>query len=111
MVKVQWRPPSHSCRKSCCLTSDCQTIDGWDVARVLREKLDLVQPVLIAVTCFGGQYDRLRSQEAGIDHHLTSRNSDRILCAFSCRSSGGNERRPTRPGGVTSTRHSQSLAW
>ena len=45
-------------------------IDGWEVARILREKLAPIHPVLIAITAFGGHEDRLRSTEAGIDHHL-----------------------------------------
>ncbi len=45
-------------------------IDGWTVARHLREKLEPIHPVMIAITGFGTHEDRRRSVEAGIDHHL-----------------------------------------
>jgi len=46
-------------------------IDGWTVARTLREKLEPVHPVVIAITAFGSHEDRQRSEDAGIDHHLS----------------------------------------
>ncbi len=45
-------------------------LDGWSLARTLREKLEPVHPVLIAITAFCSQEDRRRSENAGIDHHL-----------------------------------------
>ena len=45
-------------------------IDGWELARELRNKLEPVHPVMIAVTCYAAPEDRLRSKQAGIDHHL-----------------------------------------
>lgn len=45
-------------------------MDGWQLAGQLREKLAAVHPVLIAITAFRSQEDRIRSQEAGIDYHL-----------------------------------------
>lgn len=45
-------------------------IDGWDLAAALREKLDPIHPVLIAVTGRTTQEDRLRSEQVGIDYHL-----------------------------------------
>lgn len=45
-------------------------MDGWDLARSLKEKLEPVHPVIIAVTGHTAQEDRLRSKQAGIDHHL-----------------------------------------
>ena len=45
-------------------------IDGWTVARTLREKLETIHPVVIAITAFDSHEDRRRSLEAGIDHHL-----------------------------------------
>ncbi|MGH7135659.1 MAG: response regulator [Pirellulales bacterium] len=45
-------------------------MDGWDLARRLKEKLEPVHPVIIAVTGHTAQEDRLRSKQAGIDHHL-----------------------------------------
>jgi len=45
-------------------------MDGWEVARILRKQLEPIHPVLIAVTCFRGHEDQMRSKAAGIDHHL-----------------------------------------
>lgn len=45
-------------------------MDGWQVARLLREQLLPVHPVLIAVTAFSSPEDLRRSADAGIDHHL-----------------------------------------
>jgi CheY-like chemotaxis protein len=45
-------------------------MDGWELARELRNKLEPVNPVMIAVTCFSAPEDRMRSKEAGIDYHL-----------------------------------------
>ncbi|HVA48143.1 MAG TPA: response regulator [Pirellulales bacterium] len=45
-------------------------MDGWEFARCLRRELEPVHPVLIAITAFRSQDDRIRSLEAGIDYHL-----------------------------------------
>lgn len=45
-------------------------MDGWQLARILREELLPVHPVLIAVTAFSSPEDVRRSADAGIDHHL-----------------------------------------
>lgn len=45
-------------------------VDGWEVARALRERLEPVHPALIAITGFNSQEDRKRSVNAGIDYHL-----------------------------------------
>ncbi len=45
-------------------------MDGYEVARRLRQRTDLPQLLLIAVTGYGQQEDQKRSREAGIDHHL-----------------------------------------
>jgi two-component system CheB/CheR fusion protein len=45
-------------------------MDGYQVARALRERLDS-RPVLVALTGYGQDEDRRRSREAGFDHHLT----------------------------------------
>ncbi|HWB10534.1 MAG TPA: response regulator [Pirellulales bacterium] len=44
--------------------------DGWELATALREKLEPVHPVMIAITCYNSPEDRRRSEQAGIDHHL-----------------------------------------
>ncbi|HEX2474753.1 MAG TPA: GAF domain-containing protein, partial [Lacipirellulaceae bacterium] len=45
-------------------------MDGYEVARRLREHPDLKDVVLAALTGWGQQEDRRRSAEAGFDHHL-----------------------------------------
>jgi signal transduction histidine kinase/ActR/RegA family two-component response regulator len=46
-------------------------LNGYDVARRLRQRLELRGMVLAAVTGYGQENDRRRSQEAGFDYHLT----------------------------------------
>lgn len=46
-------------------------IDGWEVARKLREELEPVHPALIAVTALSGNEHQRRSVEAGIDYHFS----------------------------------------
>jgi DNA-binding response OmpR family regulator len=46
-------------------------LDGYAVAKQLREQKTGKRPVLIAVTGLGQREDRVRSYEAGIDLHLT----------------------------------------
>jgi len=45
-------------------------MDGYDVARTIRRHSWGARTVLIAVTGWGEASDRLRSREAGFDHHL-----------------------------------------
>jgi CheY-like chemotaxis protein len=45
-------------------------MDGWLVAKRIREQAVRKRPLLVAVTGYGMQADRLRSQEVGIDVHL-----------------------------------------
>jgi CheY-like chemotaxis protein len=45
-------------------------MDGWQVAHRLREQAGKHQPFLIAVTGYGREADRRRSEEAGIHLHL-----------------------------------------
>lgn len=46
-------------------------MDGYQVAKSLRESTTQKDVVLVAVTGYGLPVDRLRSAEAGFDHHLT----------------------------------------
>ena len=46
-------------------------MNGYDVAKHLREAPTLTGIHLIAITGYGKQEDRQRSAEAGFDHHLT----------------------------------------
>jgi PAS domain S-box-containing protein len=45
-------------------------LNGFDVARRLRESEDLRQVLLVALTGWGHEEDRRRSKEAGFDHHM-----------------------------------------
>ena len=45
-------------------------MDGYQVARRLRQQTTLAGVVLVAVTGWGQQEDRRRSAESGFDHHL-----------------------------------------
>lgn len=45
-------------------------MDGYEVAERLRELPHAKDAVLIAITGYGQDDDRLRSRQAGIDHHL-----------------------------------------
>jgi PAS domain S-box-containing protein len=45
-------------------------MDGYEVAHKLRELDGTQRSVLVAVTGYGQAEDRLRSREAGFDHHL-----------------------------------------
>lgn len=46
-------------------------IAGWDVARTLREDPRFAHALIVAVSGLGSADDRRRSEEAGIDRHLT----------------------------------------
>jgi CheY-like chemotaxis protein len=45
-------------------------LDGYEVAERIRQQPALQGSVLVAMTGYGQQTDRQRSQEAGFDHHL-----------------------------------------
>ena len=45
-------------------------MDGYEVARRVRQVPDLQRVVLVAQTGWGGDIDRERSVEAGFDAHL-----------------------------------------
>jgi CheY-like chemotaxis protein len=45
-------------------------MDGWEVARRLRAECPAQPPFLVAITGYGREEDRLRSEQAGIDLHL-----------------------------------------
>jgi PAS domain S-box-containing protein len=46
-------------------------ISGYEVAKRLRARPDFERIPIVAVTGYGQPGDRLRSREAGIDHHMT----------------------------------------
>ncbi len=45
-------------------------MDGWEVAKQIRSQATYKRPLLVAVSGYGREADRLRSAEAGIDLHL-----------------------------------------
>jgi CheY-like chemotaxis protein len=45
-------------------------IDGYEVARLIRQDPTLLGVVLVAVTGYGQESHRRQSAEAGFDHHL-----------------------------------------
>jgi PAS domain S-box-containing protein len=45
-------------------------LDGWEVAKRIRQQSALHNIVLVAMTGYGREPERQRSQEAGFDHHL-----------------------------------------
>jgi CheY-like chemotaxis protein/two-component sensor histidine kinase len=45
-------------------------MDGYQVARELRQRPQLERSVLVALTGYGQEQDRARSREAGFDEHL-----------------------------------------
>ena len=45
-------------------------LDGFEVARRLREEHPRRRMLLVALTGYGQERDRLRAREAGFDHHL-----------------------------------------
>ena len=53
-------------------------MDGFEVARQLRERLGR-RVLLVALTGWGQDEDRRRSQEAGFDHHLTKPPEPEVL--------------------------------
>jgi PAS domain S-box-containing protein len=46
-------------------------MNGYDVARAMRQKPELVKTCLVALTGYGHEDDRRRAIEAGFHHHLT----------------------------------------
>jgi CheY-like chemotaxis protein len=45
-------------------------MNGYEVAQRMRQEPALQNAVLVAITGYGQELDRQRSQEAGFDHHL-----------------------------------------
>ena len=45
-------------------------LDGYEVARRLRQMADLAGELLVALTGYGRDEDRQRAFESGFDHHL-----------------------------------------
>lgn len=54
-------------------------MNGYEVAAAIRQAPGLQHAVLVALTGWGSHEDRLRSREAGFDHHLTKPASAVVL--------------------------------
>jgi len=52
------------------LDIDMPRIDGFEVARRIRQRADAKDTTLIALTGWGQENDRKQTHEAGFDHHL-----------------------------------------
>ncbi len=48
-----------------------QDMDGYELARMLREAPETRAALLVAVTGYGQDADKQRARDAGFDHHLT----------------------------------------
>jgi PAS domain S-box-containing protein len=57
-------------------------MDGYEVARRLRQQPGLEKVVLVALTGWGQKDDRRRSREAGFDHHLVKPAEAKMLEAL-----------------------------
>jgi two-component system CheB/CheR fusion protein len=45
-------------------------MDGYELARRIRQLIDFKYVVIVAITGYGQPSDREKSKDAGIDHHL-----------------------------------------
>jgi two-component system, OmpR family, response regulator len=45
-------------------------MDGWEVAKRMRDQADGKQPFIVAVTGYGTDGDKWKSADSGIDQHL-----------------------------------------
>jgi CheY-like chemotaxis protein len=57
-------------------------VDGYEVARRLRQDPSSAKLLLVAVTGYGTAEDRKRSREAGFDHHLVKPVDGRMVSAL-----------------------------
>ena len=63
-------------------------MDGYEVARRLRQEVSLAGIRLVAFTGYGSTEDRERTRQAGFDHHLTKpvdpQELENLLSALLC---------------------------
>jgi CheY-like chemotaxis protein len=68
-------------------------LDGFEVAKRIRQQAALHNVVLVAMTGYGREKERQRSQEAGFDHHLVKPvdfgTLEQILAAVSAKTALG----------------------
>lgn len=72
-------------------------VDGYQVARSLKQEVACPETVIIAVTGYGQPEDRHRSREAGIDYHLVKPVDHRDLIALLVPSAGRPPERDAPP--------------
>jgi CheY-like chemotaxis protein len=87
-------------------------MDGYEVASRIRQDPALGAVVLVALTGYGMETDRLRSREAGFDHHLTKpadiRKLRQILDAVARAKAGRAGASPGAPGESPSDRNTRT---
>jgi CheY-like chemotaxis protein len=54
-------------------------LSGWDLARELRRDQKTAKMHLLAITAYGSEADRRRSEEAGFEKHLVKPVDPRVL--------------------------------
>jgi CheY-like chemotaxis protein len=60
-------------------------LNGWEVARRMREQPGPKRPFLVAISVYGRESDLQHSQEAGIDLHLLKPVDPEYLQDILCR--------------------------
>jgi DNA-binding response OmpR family regulator len=74
-------------------------LDGWAVAKSVRETLSGIPILLVAMSGYGSDADRKRATEAGFDAHIVKpAHIDEILRALSKAEAGSRQSRPTLDG-------------
>jgi CheY-like chemotaxis protein len=71
-------------------------IDGYEVAKRLREIPAMAASVIVALSGYGTDHDRTRSREAGFHHHLTKPVEPRALFEFLSRIFATNSSTPKK---------------
>ena len=69
-ARPPWRRRRPTRRTWCCWTSGCRGLNGYEVARRLRQDPQLKGVRLVAMTGYGQEADRQLAREAGFDAHL-----------------------------------------
>jgi CheY-like chemotaxis protein len=54
-------------------------IEGWELARLIRQEPGMQSTRILALTAYGSEFDRLRSLEAGCEAHLLKPVAPRVL--------------------------------
>jgi CheY-like chemotaxis protein len=72
-------------------------MDGYEVARRLRQEPGLGQPMLVAITGYAEDDARRRSHEAGYDHHLVKPVDPEAILALLASMEWADATEPARP--------------